>query len=180
MSTLYQIRQYSREVTRDFIKAPPTFHRSSDDEDLEITKEGLFIKGQPYDALKIVNRIISEAEESIILIDGYIDSDTLDLLSEKKEDVTVKILTYEIGASLVPLAQAWNRQYGNLEIHTSKDMHDRFIIIDENDFYHFGYSIKDLGRKGFMFSRIEEEVIKRALFDEFNRIWDQDSEIVKI
>ena len=59
-------------------------------------------------------------------------------------------------------------------------MHDRFIVVDDDDFYHFGHSIKDLGGKGFMFSKIEENVVKVALRLEFERIWDSDSQTVRL
>ena len=166
-------------VTRTYLKELPVFITVNSDKDLSVTKEGIFIKGQAYDALTKVYDLIKMATNSIILIDGYINNENFDTLSIKNKGVTIKILTYDVSKSLETLAKAFNTQFQGLEIHTINDFHDRFLIIDETDFYHFGASFKDLAtRKSFMFSKIEEDLIKKTLLDNFNDIWDNHSKKV--
>lgn len=107
------------------------------------------------------------------MVDGYISDYVLDLLTIKKPEITVNILTYTktISPVLKTKATAFNKQYSNLSIRTSDAFHDRFLIIDEKDFYHFGASIKDLGNRGFMFSRIEEQKVINALCTELSQEW---------
>jgi hypothetical protein len=68
-------------------------------------------------------------------------------------------------------AEAFNRQYGGLETRMSRAFHDRFVFVDETDFYHFGASLKDLGNRGCMFSRIEEQDVIDALQSKWTQEW---------
>jgi hypothetical protein len=135
---------------------------------VSIDREGLFVAGQPFDALLAATRVLSTARVSIVLVDGYISHDVLELMSGKAEQVAVSILTKPstLPSNIVTLANAFNRQYGRkggLSIRTSNAFHDRFLIIDDDQFYHFGASLKDLGSRGSMFSRIEEPTIITSL-----------------
>ncbi|MDE3034392.1 MAG: hypothetical protein KGJ14_00345, partial [Nitrospirota bacterium] len=76
-----------------------------------------------------------------------------------------------ISDSFRTLAIAFNKPYGMLSVRTSDVFHDRFVIIDDRDFYHFGASIKDLGRRGFMFSRIEETLVVDELRKQWTNEW---------
>lgn len=151
----------------DVIAATSTVSVSS----IKITKEGVFFSGQYFDALSKVTEIVSTAKSSIILIDGYIGRETLDVLAGKKDNVIVQILTKQVSSQLKVLAQAFQKQYSNLEIRLSQAFHDRFLIIDNKEFYHFGASIKDLGNKGFMFSVIEEPDVINSIKDKFHKEW---------
>jgi len=150
-------------------------------ENASVTKEGIFFPCQSFDALMLVHRILSEAKQSITLIDGYIDENILALLSRKQSGVNVKILAYVnkgVPSNFKPLTESFNSQYGDLSIHLSDHQldkfHDRFLFIDEIDFYHFGASIKDAAKKSaFMFSRIEEELIIDSLKSKFTEYWDK-------
>lgn len=138
-----------------------------------ITREGVFFSGQTFDSLRSVQSLIEIATSQVWLIDNYIDSSVLDLLTSKSENVRVLILTKDITPSLRTTAQKFNQQYKGLEIRSSDLFHDRFLIIDDRDFYHFGASIKDLGKRSFMFSRIEEIFVINSLRQEFNSAWSQ-------
>ena len=129
----------------------------------EITREGIYHSGQQFDALLKTAEILSTAKQSIVIIDGYIDDSVLKILTKKALGVQLYILTKSVSPNLKTFANAFNKQYGGLSIRTSAAFHDRFIFIDDTEFYHFGASIKDLGNKGFMFSRIEERVIVDTL-----------------
>lgn len=135
------------------------------------TREGVFFAGQYFDALQLVREILSNARQSIAIIDGYINADVLKLVTSKDPAVEVKILTKTVLPALKTSAIAFNKQYGKLAIRTSQAFHDRFVMIDERDFYHFGASIKDVGNRGFMFSRIEEQEVIDALSAKWNQEW---------
>ena len=85
VSSMSSVKTWGTECSSEFYTEPPVWLRSTNIDDIHLTKEGLFIKGQSYDALSKVDELIQDANESIILVDGYINKDNLDLLSEKKE-----------------------------------------------------------------------------------------------
>jgi len=145
---------------------------------IKVTREGVFFSGQYFDALLRVRDILSAAKRSIIIIDCFVNDDVLNLVSEKEQSVEVKILTKDVKPAFITAANAFNKQYGKLSIKTSSVFHDRFVIIDEADFYHFGASIKDLGNRGFMFSLIEESIVINALHQQFINEWAKATVIV--
>jgi hypothetical protein len=136
-----------------------------------VDREGVYFAGQHFDAMLRVSRILSIGKKSITIIDGYISEDVLALLSAKPASVSVSILTKPLPSSLIPIAKAFNQQHGGLSIRSSSAFHDRFIIVDDSDFYHFGASIKDLGKRGFMFSRLEEPEMIETLRRKFSNEW---------
>ncbi len=123
--------------------------------DLE-PRQGVFFEGQIFDAHKFVSSLIRKAEKSILLLDNYIDESVLDLLTKKKPIVEVIILTKTISKTLKLDEKKFNEQYGSLTIKQFNKAHDRFIIIDDKDVYHFGASLKDLGKKWFAFSKMDK------------------------
>ena len=151
----------------------PRLMASSEAQAVSIEREGLFVAGQHFDALQLAVQLLSRAQTSIVLIDAYIDHRVLRLLSGKRETVRVSILTRTLPGDVKAAAGAFNKQYGPLEIRTSDAFHDRFLIIDDKDFYHFGASLKDLGNRGFMFSRIEEPAVMELLRTQFAVEWDR-------
>jgi len=125
--------------------------------------QGIFFDGQVFDAHKFVSQLIITAKKSIFLIDNYIDEYVLDLLSKKKKQVAVSILTKNISRALKLDEKKFNQQYGNLSIKEFNKSHDRFLIIDDKDIYHFGASLKDLGKKWFAFSKMEKTSVKSII-----------------
>jgi hypothetical protein len=123
---------------------------------MTVTREGVFFSGQQFDALRRITEILAPAKSAIVIVDGYVNEEVLDLLSTKGGRVEVRILTREVPPPLAVAARRFNQQFGRLSIRTSAAFHDRFVIVDDRDFYHFGVSIKDAGNRGFMFSKIEE------------------------
>lgn len=142
---------------------------------IKLTREGVFFSGQQFDALKFFSDIFLIATESISIIDNYVDESILNLLTGKLEKIIVCILTNKKGCNsrFVELAKAFKKQYGCLSIRTTDAFYDRFVIIDDKDFYHVGASIKDLGNKGFMFSKIEEPVVIEAIRTNFVNEWNK-------
>ncbi|HQJ60372.1 MAG TPA: ORF6N domain-containing protein [bacterium] len=123
-------------------------------------KQGIFFEGQVFDAHKFVSDIVRSAEKSIILIDNYVDDTVLTLFSIRKQGVALKILTKNLSKQLQLDTQKFNEQFPPAEIKEFNHSHDRFLIIDGKDLYHFGASLKDLGRKWFGFSKMDVEVTK--------------------
>ena len=117
-------------------------------------KEGVFFEGQIFDAYHLITSIIKKAKKSIILIDNYVDETVLTLLSKRKKGVKVTIYTKEISKQLELDINKHNAQYEAIQVLQFTKAHDRFLIIDEQEVYFIGASIKDLGKKWFAFSKI--------------------------
>lgn len=124
--------------------------------DLE-PKQGIFFDGQIFDAYKFVSGLIRKAKKTILLIDNYIDETVLDLLTKKKKNVAVTIFTNKITKAMLLDVEKFNSQYPTLELKEFTKAHDRFLIMDNKDVYHFGASLKDLGKKWFAFSKFDKE-----------------------
>jgi hypothetical protein len=116
--------------------------------------EGIFYDGQIFDAYVFVCDLIKKARKSIILIDNYVDESVLTLLSKRNSGVSATIYTYQISKQLLLDLQKHNSQYPQIIAKTYTKAHDRFILIDE-DTYHIGASLKDLGKKLFAFSKMQ-------------------------
>ena len=123
-------------------------------------KQGIFFDGQIFDAYKFVAGLIRKAEKSIVLIDNYIDETVLTLFSKRKKKVAVTIFTKEISKPLALDIEKYNAQYPLVDVKVFKDSHDRFMIIDNEDVYHFGASLKDLGKKWFAFSKFDKKALQ--------------------
>ena len=118
-------------------------------------KQGIFFDGQIFDAYKFVADIIRTSQKSIILIDNYIDDSVLTILTKRRKNARVIIFTKSISKQLALDVKKYNEQYPPIEIREFKNSHDRFIIIDNTTVYHFGASLKDLGKKWFAFSKMD-------------------------
>ena len=116
--------------------------------------EGIFYDGQIFDAWQFASDLIKDAEQSIILIDNYIDESVFKLLTKRKTGVSAKVFTGKITKQLEADLLKHNAQYPAIDVKTFTKSHDRFLIIDQKDVYHIGASLKDLGKKWFAFSKI--------------------------
>lgn len=145
---------------------------------MKVTREGVFFAGQYFDAFQKVAEIISQARKTLTIIDGYIDERVLNVLTAKDANVRVDILTKSVTPAIKTAALTFNMQYRNLSIRTSASFHDRFVIVDDKEFYHFGASIKDLGNRGFMFSLIEEPDVMDALRNKLAQEWAKATVVV--
>ena len=119
-------------------------------------KEKIFFNGQIWDSYSFILNIIKQAKNKITIIDNYIDDSILDMLSKKQEGVDVIILTSNNSNILKLDVRKFNKEYPTLKVSRTSKFHDRFIIIDNKELYHCGASLKDLGRKCFGISKIEE------------------------
>jgi len=122
-------------------------------------KQGIFFDGNIFDAYKFVSDLIKSAKKSIILIDNYVDDSVLTLFG-KNQKIKVKIYTKILTKQLKLDLAKYNSQYNPIEIKKFVQAHDRFLIIDNREIYHFGASLKDLGKKWFAFSKFDMEAIE--------------------
>ena len=118
--------------------------------------QGVFFDGEIFDAYDLISKIIRSANKEIILIDNYIDESVLMHLTKRNLNVEAFIYTKKVTNQIELDLEKHNLQYPSIEIKTLKTAHDRFLIIDRNELYHIGASIKDLGKKWFAFSKINE------------------------
>ncbi len=117
--------------------------------------QGIFYKGQIFDAYTLISDIIRSAKKSIILIDNYVDDSVLLLLSKRNKNVKTVIYTNLISKVLKQDLQKHNTQYPKIELKKLTTAHDRFLIIDHKIVFHFGASLKDAGKKWFAFSKLD-------------------------
>ena len=124
--------------------------------------EGIFYDGQIFDAYVQIVSLIKQAKQSIILIDNYINVDTLTMLSNRSSGVTATIYTRQLNQQQQLDLQRHNQQYPPIDIHTTQRNHDRFLIIDDV-VYLFGASLKDAGKKLFAYIKMQETPIAQLL-----------------
>ena len=126
----------------------------------------IFFEGQIWDAYTLIIKIIQKAENKILIIDNYIDYTILDMLAKKKANVEVVIITSSNSNISQLDIQKFNKEYPTLKLAKSNKFHDRFIIIDDKKLYHSGASLKDLGKKCFAITKMEDieyiDRLKRA------------------
>ena len=123
----------------------------------------IFFDGQIYDAFSMIINLIQKANNEIILIDNYVDVETLNILSKKKDRCNVRIYTQKNTKLTSSDIKKFNSQYPKLEIKFTNKFHDRFLIIDQNCIYHVGASIKDAGKKCFGITLIKYEAIMKDI-----------------
>ena len=116
--------------------------------------EGIFYDGQIFDAYKFATDLIRSAKKSILLIDNYVDESVLLMLSKRNAAIKADIYTQTVSHQLQLDLQKHNSQYPPIGIHIYRKCHDRFLIIDSEEIWHIGASLKDLGKKMFAFSRL--------------------------
>ena len=129
----------------------------------QIENQRIFFNGQIYDAYSLIIDIIKKANNKITIIDNYVDDSILEMLSKKKDNVEVVILTSNRSNIKNIDIQKFNKQYPTLKVAKTDKFHDRFIILDEKEMYHLGASIKDLGKKCFGINKIENDDIIETL-----------------
>ena len=117
--------------------------------------EGIFFDGQIFDAYELVCRLIKSAKRRIVLIDNYVDESTLLMLEKRNNGVTATIYTHSIGEQLQLDIDRNNAQYRPITVLRYKKSHDRFLILDD-DVYHVGASLKDLGKQWFAIMKMNE------------------------
>ena len=159
-----ELRQLEYEKKTDE-KLDKIFEYISDHEE---STQKVFFDGQIYDAFSLISSLIQKAAKDIVLVDGYVDTGTLDLLSKKQSGVAVEIHTFKKGCKLTNAEiTTFNGQYPSLSVHYITNFHDRFLILDHTTGYHIGASIKDAGKKCFAITLLEDQ---QTIQDILNRL----------
>ena len=139
--------------------------------------QGVFYDGQLWDARALVLKLVASAKQSLVLIDNWATTETLDLFSKKRKGVKVTVITSEhYDKKHVPHRKisdddvaTFNAQYPKLAVRYNETFHDRFLIIDDKELYLIGASLKDLGRKCFAFTKLDPAEIRRIKKTAFGR-----------
>lgn len=126
-------------------------------------KQKIFFNGQIYDAFSFIVGIIKKATKEIILIDNYVDINTLNILCKKNDGVNINVYTSGKGNLTIKDINKFNTQYPTLTVKINTDFHDRFLILDNTEVYHVGASIKDAGKKSFGITKIEDKDLVESL-----------------
>lgn len=127
------------------------------------SEQKIFYDSQIFDAFSFFINLVSKATTSIILIDGYVDIDTLNIFTKKKTGVTVDIYTLPKSKLSKNDINNFNKQYPRLTVCYNTHFHDRFMIIDNIDVYHIGASLKDAGKKCFAVTKLNDPSIAQDI-----------------
>jgi len=122
--------------------------------------QGVFFDGQIFDAYTLIAELVRKAKKEITLIDNYVNDSVLALFTKKDKNVSCTIFSKNISKQLKQDAKKFNQQYGKLTLQKFDKAHDRFLIIDKNEVYHIGASLKDLGKKWFTFTKMDISSVK--------------------
>jgi phage regulator Rha-like protein len=132
----------------------------------ELKSKGLFYNNQEFDAYVFVCGLIRQAKRRIVLVDKYVSENVLAMMLKREKGVSATIYTdVQSKVHKVDL-EKYNAQYPDspLNVLSCYGMHDRFLFIDDTA-YHFGASLKDLGKNTFFFTQEDfslEEVLKKS------------------
>lgn len=140
------------------------------DKNKDEDKQRLFFDGQIFDAFSFMVSIVKKANKDIILIDNYVNVETLDILAKKKEMVNVQIITSKNTKLTQFDIDKFNAQYPTLTLNFTDKFHDRFFIIDHSTAYHIGASIKDAGKKCFGVNLINDHWLFDILLTKLSSI----------
>ena len=130
---------------------------------------GIFFKGQVYDAYSKILDIANEAKEELIIIDRFSDKSVLDIIRNLKSKV---ILISQKSFLLSKSISKYNQQYHNLQVVYNQSFHDRYFILDRNKVYHCGTSINCAGNRTFSINLLEDEFVKKSLIEKIEEIID--------
>lgn len=140
----------------------------------EIEKpQRIFFAGQMFDAFSLLTDLVGRAEREIVLVDGYVDVRTLNILAKKREGVTVAVYTSGNRPTRDDV-DVFNAQYPSLTVLRTRAFHDRFLILDGETAYHIGASLKDAGKKCFGIDLIQDEGLTKMLIEKL-RVLDEQS-----
>lgn len=121
------------------------------------SEQKIFFDGQIYDAFELLISLVQKATKKIVLIDGYVDTGTLNILAKKNIRVDAMIYTFSNTRLSQKDITTFNAQYPNLTVKHMAAFHDRFLILDDEIGCHVGASLKDAGKKCFGITQIQDK-----------------------
>ena len=136
--------------------------------------ELFFPVGTQHDAYSEIKRLLQKATKSLSIIDPYVDSSLFKVLGTiSTGSIEIKLLTYSMPSDFSHEAQIFLAQHTNIELQVkkSKEFHDRFVILDDNECWHVGASIKDAGIRAFMLNQVLDEENRNALISQLRNTW---------
>lgn len=148
--------------------------------DADPVRELFFPKQSQHDAYVEIRRILQAATKSITVVDPYLDQTILTLLaSSLQPEMTIHLLTSKVPRDFPLEAKAWRAQHSGvtLDVRTTREFHDRFIVLDDIACWHVGASIKDAGGEAFMLSNIEDEENRNALLVQLQASWQAATQV---
>ena len=157
-------QKYFNELTIKNTEDIKLLQESFDKLNIKESNNHIFYEGQIYDAYSLLIDILSKAKKEIIIIDNYAGKKLFDII--RNINVKVKIYTENIDNIS---KEKYEKQYSNIEMITTNTFHDRFIIIDNKVLYHSGASFKDLGKKCFAITKMEDSNILKELLDKLEK-----------
>lgn len=132
--------------------------------------ELIYFEKQYYKSYSKLINIFKRAKKTLIIIDNFINNETLDIIS-KLANIKVTIITDKNTCYIKEIdINKYNKEFNNLKVIYNKTFHDRFFIIDKKDIYHCGASIKDLGNKTFAINKLTEESTNKPFINKVNNI----------
>ena len=129
----------------------------------EAPSQKVFFEGQVYDAFELLVSLVQRAKREIVLVDGYVDTGTLNILSKKELSVAVTVWTHPKTNLTEGDVATFNAQYPTLMVKHTTSFHDRFLILDGTDGYLVGASLKDAGKKSFAITKLEDSSIVESI-----------------
>lgn len=148
--------------------------------DSQQVRELFFPKQSQHDAYTEIRAILQTARKSIDVVDPYVDQSILTLLaSAVQSGMALRLLTSKVPPDLPVELVKWRAQYGtaSLATRTTREFHDRFVVLDGRACWHIGCSIKDAGGKAFMLSQIEDDQNRDALLKQLDSAWSKGTDV---
>ena len=125
----------------------------------EAPSQKVFFEGQVYDAFELLVSLVQGAKREIVLVDGYVDTGTLNILAKKEPGVSITVWTHPRTSLTARDVATFNAQYPTLEVRHTTSFHDRFLILDGTEGYLIGASLKDAGKKSFAIAKLEDSSV---------------------
>ena len=165
-----QVRNVERRQIEYQQKTDERFERVFDYmESHEAPRQKVFFEGQVWDAFELLVSLVQRAKKSVLLVDGYTDAGTLNILAKKNEGVSVTVWTHPKAKLTAKDVEIFNTQYPMLTVLRIDAFHDRLIILDGAEAYLVGASLKDAGKKAFGITRIEDAETVQAILARLGR-----------
>ena len=126
-------------------------------------EDKMFLDGEMFDAIVVMTRLIETAKTSIVMIDPYSDVRTLDILKYKNKDIPLLLIMSGLSRIQPADKEIFIEKYGHLETRIDSRYHDRYLIIDDELFYHIGTSLNYIGKRVTQVTIVQDDGIKELL-----------------
>lgn len=140
-----------------------------------VTKEEIYTEPRPFDAFRVIEKIIRSGKNRIGIIDPYVDESLFILyLGDTPPEINIKIITTNMYDKFREVARKFRKQRPRFEVRLSKEIHDRYIIVD-NKAWTIGQSIKDAGNKPLTLIMLDDTSKALELFE---KLWTESKRFI--